>query len=105
MAKQHSKIPTFQEIKAQMELGDGYAELFPEMFKLLNILLALPLGTASVERSFSQMKLVKTRLRIRLNDSNLASLMRIAIEGPELLHVDFNEILDVFKEKMHRIEL
>ena len=72
MAKQDSKIPTLQEIKAHMELGDGYADLFPEMFELLNILLALPLGTASVERSFSQMKLVKTRLRSRLNDSNLA---------------------------------
>ena len=105
MAKQHSKIPTLQEIKTQMELGDGYADLFPEMFKLLNISLALPLGTASVGRSFNQMKLVKTRLRSRLNDCNLASLMRIAIEGPELLHVDFNEILDVFKEKKHRIEL
>ena len=48
MVKQDSKIPILQEIKAHIELGDGYADLFPEKFKLFNILLALPLETASV---------------------------------------------------------
>ena len=52
------------------------------------------------ERSFSQMKL---RLRNRISDSNLPRLMRIAIEGPELSQVNFNEVLDIFKEQKHRI--
>ena len=69
------------------------------------MLLALPVGTATVERSFSEMKLVKTRLRNRLSDSNLSRLMRIAIEGPELSSVDFNEILDVYMEQNRRILL
>ena len=51
------------------------------------------------------MKLVKTRLRSRINDINLARLMRIAIEGPELSIVDFNKVMDVFKEKNRRILL
>ena len=51
------------------------------------------------------MKLVKTRLRSRINDRNLARLMPIATEGPELVHVDFNEILDIFKALNHRIQL
>ena len=34
------------------------------MFKLLDILLAMPVGTASAERSFSQMKLIKSRLAL-----------------------------------------
>ena len=88
----------------EMESCDGYADLFPEIIKLLNILLVLPVGTALVERSFSQVKLVKTRLRSRINDRNLARLMWIATEGPEL-HVDFNEILDIFKAQNHRIQL
>ena len=67
-----------------MEMGscDGYADIFPEIITLLNILLFLPVGTASVECSFSQMKLVKIRLRSRINDRNFARLMRIATEGP-----------------------
>ena len=64
---------------------------FPEMSKLLDILPTLPVGTASVERSFSQMKLVKTRFRNRITDDNVARLMRIAIEGPELTVVDFDK--------------
>ena len=66
---QLSKPPTLQEIKMELEFGDGCGDIFPEMFKLLNILLVLPVGIASVERFFRQMKLVKTRLRSRLNEA------------------------------------
>ena len=88
-----------------MEASGAYTGLFPEMFKLLNIILVLPVGTASVERSFSQMKQIKTRLRNRLNDANLSRLMRIAIEDPELSAVNFKEVLEVFKKKIRRIPL
>ncbi len=95
-------------LKSEMESQSGYKDLFPETLTLktlkIDILLSLPVGTASVERSFSQMKLIKTRLRSRLNDSNLARLMRIAIEGPQLEDVNFCEILDIFKEKNRRIQ-
>ena len=68
-------------------------------------MMALPVSTATVERMFSQMKLIKTRLRNRLSDSNLEHLMKIAIEGPNISNVDFNEILDIFKQKNRRILL
>ena len=100
-----TKPPTLQDVKVEMEISGAYKDIFPEMFKLLDILLTLPVGTASVECSFSQMKLVKTRLRNRITDDNLARLMRIAIEGPELTVVDFDKILDIFKEKNRRIIL
>ena len=75
------------------------------MMKLLNIMLTIPVGTATVERSFSQMKMIKTRLRNRLSDANLQHLMRVAIEGPDLKEVDFNQILDIFKLKSRRVLL
>ena len=59
-------------------------------------------GTATVHRSFSQMKL-KTRLRNQLADENLVYLMRIAIEGPDLSAVNFDEVLDIFKQKNRSI--
>ena len=79
--------------------------IFPEMLKLINIMLTLPVGTATVERSLSQMKMIKTRLRNRLNGTNLKRLMQIAIEGPEMKLVDFDEVLDVFRENNRRISL
>ena len=99
------KEPSLQEVKVHMEKSGAYTGIFPDMFKLLNIILVLPVGTASVERSFSQMKQIKTRLRNRLNAVNLARLMRIAVEGPELSSVNFDDILEVFKQKNHRIVL
>ncbi len=88
-----------------MLLSDAYSEIFPEVYNLAKILLQLPVGTATVERSFSHMKMIKTRLRNRLSDENLIHLMRIAIEGPDLSEVNFNEILDIFKQKNRRIRL
>ena len=67
--------------------------------------MALPVGTATVERSFSQMKLIKTHRRSRLSDSNLEHLMKISIEGPPLTDVDFKAILDIFKLKNRHILL
>ena len=96
--KKLSKPPSLQELMKEMESSGGYAALFPEIFKRIKILLALPVGTASVERSFSQMKLIKSRIRSRNSDINLTRLMRIVIEGPDLNSVDFNEILDMYKQ-------
>ena len=70
--KKLTKPPTLQEHKVEIMAGNTYATMFPNIFKLLDILLTLPVGTATVEHSFSQMKMVKTRLRSRLNDVNLA---------------------------------
>ena len=62
--------------------------------------------TATVERPFSQMKFVKTRLRNRLSDINLARLMRIVIEGPELTSVNLMKFwMYVYKEQNRRIAL
>ena len=58
-----------------------------------------------MERSFSQMKMVKTRLRPRLHDMNLAGLMRIVTEGPQVSATDFSEILDILKENNWHILL
>ena len=99
MEEKKTTKPTLQEVKVYMEASGAYSRIFPEIFKLLNILLVLPVGTATVERSFSRMKQIKTRLRNRLNDANLSHLMRIAIEGPELSSINFDKVLEVFKEK------
>ena len=44
-------------------------------------------------------------LPLPLSDENLARLMRIVIEGPEREFVDFDAILDIFKQSNRRITL
>ena len=62
----------------ELVYNDMMRTLFPNLCKIATI----SLSTASVERSFSQMKLIKTRLRSSLNDKSLSRLMKIAIESP-----------------------
>ena len=104
-SNRESKCPTLVDLFQSMELSEAYAGIFPHIFSLINILLTSPIGTATVERSFSEMKMIKTRLRNRLADCNLSNLMKIAVEGPPLESVCFQEILDVFKRKNRRITL
>ncbi len=56
----------------QLVSDDMMTTLFPNLSKLASVSLSIPVTTASVERSFSQMKLIKTRLRSTLNDKNLS---------------------------------
>ena len=51
------------------------------------------------------MIMIKKRLHNHLADCNLFRLMRIANEGPELQLVNFNDILEVYKEKIRCIPL
>ena len=78
--------------------------LFPNLRKIATISLSIPVSTASVERSFSQMKLIKTRLRSSLSDKSLSYLMKIGIESPnELTDDDLENIVDVWNRKNRRI--
>ena len=69
--KEESVSPSMQEILDEMNKSFTYVAIFPEMWKPMNIRVALSISTATVEHSFSQMKLIKTRLRSHLSDSNL----------------------------------
>ena len=63
-------------------------------------------GTASVERSFSQIKMIKTRLRNSLGDTNLSHLMKIVIEPPQSLSdEELQQIVDIWNRNSRRISV
>ena len=78
--------------------------LLPNLHKLAAIHLTLPVSTASVERSFSHMKQIKTRPRNGKGEQSLSNLMKVAIESPETL-VDkyLEEIVCVWNGNSRRI--
>ena len=63
--------------------NDTTAALFPNMAQFARICGVIPIHTADVERTFSQLKLIKTRTRNRMNKKTLDSLLRIVLEGPD----------------------
>ncbi len=71
-----------EDMKAQLKeltTNSMLIAMFPDLSVIANICLSIPVGTTSVERSFSQMKMIK-RLRNRLGEISLSLLKKIAID-------------------------
>ena len=101
-----SKQPrgTLQSQLKELDTNEMLQTMFPNLSTLSNICLAIPISTASVERSFSQIKLIKTRLRNRIGESSLSYLMKISMETPERLSDnDLENIIDIWNRKHRRI--
>ena len=78
--------------------------MFLNLSALSNVCLSIPVATASVEQSFSQMKLIKTMLRNRIGEKSLSYLMKIAIESPaKLTNEDLENIIDIWQRQPRRI--
>ncbi|KAF3837723.1 hypothetical protein F7725_009491 [Dissostichus mawsoni] len=60
---------------------EPYKEVFFELFRLCKIAVAIPVSSASCERSFSTLKLVKTFLRSTITDERLSNLGVLSIES------------------------
>ena len=61
---------------------------FPNLVWLASLSLVLHVTTSTVERSFSDMKLTKTRLQSRLAEDILDQILRLCIGGPLTLSDD-----------------
>ena len=72
---------------------------FPKLSKLTALQEIIPVTTATVEQSFSSMKLIKTRLRSRMGEETLEHAMRICIEGSECLTDEtLEQIIENYKK-------
>ena len=89
----------------ELATNDTLIALLPNLYKFACCCLSLPIGTASVEISFSQMKLIKTRLRNRLGELSLSRLMKIAIESPEtLFYSDLQDLVTFGTKKVEELQ-
>ena len=96
-----------EDIKEQLkELSTNsmMQTMFPNLSILANVCLTIPVGTASVERSFSHMKMVKVSSEKSTWRSNLSYLMKIVLEPPEALSdEELEQIVTVWTRKPRRI--
>ncbi|GJV80707.1 putative ribonuclease H-like domain-containing protein [Tanacetum coccineum] len=84
------------------DLKNKKSEMYPLIDRLIRLILTLPISTSTSERSFSKMKLVKTRLRSTMSDDFLKSNMILNIER-EIVGTLCNEkIIDDFYSKSQR---
>ncbi len=64
--------------------------------RLIRLVLTLPVSTATTERAFSAMKIVKTRLRNKMEDEFLANSLVVYIEREIAESFNLDSILDDF---------
>ena len=90
----------FTQHRSESGLQKIVTTFFPNLASLARLAVVLPVTTTTVERSCSDMKLIKTRLRSRLGEETLNHTMRISIEGPDKLNSeDLDSIIQYWKEK------
>ncbi|KAL6538265.1 hypothetical protein OROGR_012253 [Orobanche gracilis] len=77
---------------------------YPLVFRLLKLALVLPVATATVERCFSTMKLVKSDLRNRIGDEFLSDCLISAIEKETLANVTNEDVIIRFQKMKTRRE-
>jgi hypothetical protein len=70
-----------QEGLIDLALSADKTAMFPTFSLAAKKLLLLPIGTATVERSFSTMKRILSSERCRLNAEHSCQLMQMSIEG------------------------
>ena len=70
--------------------------MYPMVDRLLRLVITLPVSTATAERAFSAMKIIKTRLRSKMGDDFLRPYMVVYIGKEIAAKFNVNEIIDLF---------
>ena len=76
--------------------------VFPLVYKLIELALLLPVSMASVERAFSAMKIIKSKLRNKINDDWFIHLMICYTEREIFKSLDDVAIIRRFHAKSRR---
>jgi len=75
---------------------------YPLVYRLLKLVLVLPVTTAIVERVFSGMKIVKTSLHNRMGDQYMSNSLICYVEKEKILKVTNAAVVDRFKKMRDR---
>ena len=96
-----NKLSTMSELCEALK-KTGRADNHFLVDRLIRLILTLPVSTATTERSFSAMKLIKTRLRNKMEDEFLADNLMLYIEKEIAEQFSSDSIIDEFKSKKDR---
>jgi hypothetical protein len=76
--------------------------VFPLVYKLIELALILPVSTASVERAFSAMTIIKSKLHNKINDEWFNDLMICYTEREIFKSLDDVDIIRTFTSAKSR---
>ncbi|KAL9691141.1 hypothetical protein QQ045_011560 [Rhodiola kirilowii] len=74
------------------------SNMFPLLYKVITLILTLPVSTATAERSFSRMNIVKNALRNKMEDDFLSDCLVVNIEKEIAKMFSTDSIIDDFHD-------
>lgn len=77
-------------------------EIYPNIYIVIRILLTVPVSTASAERSFSKLKLIKNYLRSTMGQQRLSALAVLSIEADTASKLDYDTVIKEFSKAKSR---
>ena len=97
----------FLEVKGMSGLAQKMIETKKDLvctlvYLLLKLALTLPIATATIERVFSAMKIVKNRLRNRMEDEWMNDCLLVYIEKDIFNSIDDETIMQRFQNMKNR---
>jgi hypothetical protein len=103
-------VPNHPKLKSMSSIADlcqglvetGKSTIYPLVDRLIRLILTLPVSTTTTEQAFSAMKIVKTRLRNRMEDDFLANYLIVYIEKEIAERFTIDMIIDDFYSMKER---
>jgi hypothetical protein len=91
-----SNLQTIAELSRKMVETNKH-QCYPLVYRLVKLVLVLPVATDIVERIFSAIKLVKTYLRNRIDDEYMSNSLICYVEKQEMEKVTNDIVVRRFK--------
>lgn len=88
--------------KSIFDTDEDFSFNYPNISLLVKISLIIPLSNANVERIFSQTKLIKNKLRNKMNLDTLNNHLMILLNGPEIEDFNFEKACEYWEDKKNR---
>jgi len=101
---ENQKVNNSKKHNEQLKSIISY-DTFPNVYKLMHVALAIPISSATCERSFSSMRRINTYLRSNMEQDRFTDLSIINIERKLSNQIDNEQILNKFSEKERRMQL
>ena len=97
----------FKELKSLFELSQWLvrtrnSEHYKLVYRIVRLVLTLPVSTATTERAFSTMKVIKTNLRNKMENDFLTDSLMLYIEKDIASTFRLDSIVDDFEDLKER---
>ena len=74
----------------------GLHRVYGKLYRLYRLFVTLPVTSASYERSFSKLTIVKSKIRSTISQGRLENLMILYVENDITNNLNFEEVIDRF---------